>query len=330
MSVFTSSAVWSGSRQKGGTLIVLLAIADVAKDNGLAWPGVKYLARKSRMSERGVRLCVERLIDSGELKLERRGGGTRTNLYRVNVTLLQSQIQGSGSFFPGADDAEIEEIGAWGVQVTTLNTSQTSPDTPEEPSVEPSEDTTGADQSALFDAGPSEPSPSVPAVDPDDAKLEEVWANHVRLFGDRMRVKELTPPRRRTLLKALRAVGGDHTVLMRASEGLKFYRDGHPDGSSNVGIDVIFETGPHSTRNLTETIEWWASQSPGSSSERHDIPSVLRDRVRRRRVQIVEALRSPELSGAQERAEEAKRWLREHAHEEPVIEGTRVVEWRRV
>lgn len=319
MSIYVMSRVWEESPHSGGKLLLLLALADYANRQGVAWPKLSDLAEKARMSERHVRRSLRELEESGDLETRVGGyihGVAKASTYRLK---FKGDILSKGDIEDMEGDAQDPDPGT-----------PTSPQPSVEPSVEeePSE-TTGADQSALFDAGTPEPSSSKP-IDPDDAKLDEVWANHVKLFGDRMRVKELTPPRRRTLVKALKAVGGDHTMLMRASDGLKSYRERNPDGSQNVGIDVIFETGPHSSKNLTEQIEWWSFQAQGSSAERHDIPSVLRDRVRRRRVMIVEALSNPHLSGAKERAEEARAWLREHAHEEPVIENGKVIEWRRI
>ena len=43
--------VWDESKQRGGALLVLLAIADFADDEGKAFPSVQTLAAKSRLSE---------------------------------------------------------------------------------------------------------------------------------------------------------------------------------------------------------------------------------------------------------------------------------------
>jgi hypothetical protein len=51
MSVRTLNRVWEASRQTGGALLVLLAIADFADDDGLAYPSISTLARKARLSD---------------------------------------------------------------------------------------------------------------------------------------------------------------------------------------------------------------------------------------------------------------------------------------
>lgn len=67
MSIKVSSHVWENSKQKGNNLIVLLKIADNAHDNGHAWPGIKYLAEKARITRRAAGQRVEALAKSGEL-----------------------------------------------------------------------------------------------------------------------------------------------------------------------------------------------------------------------------------------------------------------------
>lgn len=77
------NAVWNGSRHKGGNLLVLLAIADFANDEGWAYPSVATLARKSRMTTRNVRLALNALVASGELLRDRGEGVHGVNLYQV-------------------------------------------------------------------------------------------------------------------------------------------------------------------------------------------------------------------------------------------------------
>ena len=78
MSVRAVARVWELSTAKGGELLVLLAIADYAEDDGRhAWPTVLKLAAKSRMSERGVRDVLRRLEHLGELAIEKNTTGRR-------------------------------------------------------------------------------------------------------------------------------------------------------------------------------------------------------------------------------------------------------------
>jgi Helix-turn-helix domain len=69
MSIKVSNEVWKGSRHRSGSLLVLLALADHADEEGKAWPGIRLLASKTRLSERHTRRCLSELIASGELQI---------------------------------------------------------------------------------------------------------------------------------------------------------------------------------------------------------------------------------------------------------------------
>jgi Helix-turn-helix domain len=80
------NAVWRYSRQKGGKLLVLLAIADYAHDDGTgAFPSVPTIARKARMTERSVQRCLRSLERDGELRIREGAGPNGVNMYVVTV-----------------------------------------------------------------------------------------------------------------------------------------------------------------------------------------------------------------------------------------------------
>lgn len=83
MSVRVLTRVWSESTQKLGSLLVLLAIADFADDEGVAYPSVPTLAKKSRLSKRQVNYVLQKLTESGELNVEIGAGPHGANIYRV-------------------------------------------------------------------------------------------------------------------------------------------------------------------------------------------------------------------------------------------------------
>ena len=88
MSIKVSTAVWESSTHKSGDLLLLLAIADHAHDDGTAWPGIARLARMTRLSERHVRRCLTALQRTGEVHVmpgHSPAGGT---LYRINLGIL--------------------------------------------------------------------------------------------------------------------------------------------------------------------------------------------------------------------------------------------------
>jgi hypothetical protein len=85
MSVKVMGRVWEHSRQSGGALLILLALADFADDNGRSWPAVKTLAEKARMSERNARYVLRSLESSGEIATIVGGGRGGTSGYVVTV-----------------------------------------------------------------------------------------------------------------------------------------------------------------------------------------------------------------------------------------------------
>ncbi|MGO7177677.1 hypothetical protein ACCS91_27250 [Rhizobium ruizarguesonis] len=89
MSIKVMSIVWSRAPVQGGDLLMLLALADNADDNGVAFPAVPYLASKARMTERNVQLCLRKLERDGFIQIAHRAGPSGANKYRVNLKLLR-------------------------------------------------------------------------------------------------------------------------------------------------------------------------------------------------------------------------------------------------
>jgi len=83
MSVRTMAKVWESSQHRGNDLLMLLAIADFADDDGKAYPSVSTLAEKCRMQARGANKVLATLRASGELEIRHNEGPKGTNLYRV-------------------------------------------------------------------------------------------------------------------------------------------------------------------------------------------------------------------------------------------------------
>ena len=86
VSVKVMARVWELSSASGGGLLALLAIADFANDNGVAWPSLSVLAAKARLSVRQLCTVLDELEKTGELKRERSTGG-RNQRSRYVVTV---------------------------------------------------------------------------------------------------------------------------------------------------------------------------------------------------------------------------------------------------
>lgn len=93
MSVRTMARVWERSRSAGSHLLMLLAIADFADDDGNAYPAVQTLAQKCRMKSRNANVILAALRASGELQVKQNEGPHGTNLYRI--VLADQPLQNS-------------------------------------------------------------------------------------------------------------------------------------------------------------------------------------------------------------------------------------------
>ncbi|NLF00907.1 MAG: helix-turn-helix domain-containing protein [Anaerolineales bacterium] len=93
MAIRVMTWVWENADAKGSELLLLLALADNAAEDGFCWPSLDSLARKVRMSRRSVMRLVESLERRGELTVIRSEG--RNNRYVVNA---------------GRDSAEIDAV----------------------------------------------------------------------------------------------------------------------------------------------------------------------------------------------------------------------------
>ncbi len=91
MSVRTMARVWADSRHAGTELLMLLAIADFADDDGNAYPAVGTLAAKCRMKPRNANYILSALQASGELRVMVSGGPRGTNRYRIVLEALGVQ-----------------------------------------------------------------------------------------------------------------------------------------------------------------------------------------------------------------------------------------------
>lgn len=90
MSVRTMAAVWESSQHSGTNLLMLLAIADFADDDGRAFPSVGKLATKCRMSKRNAQDRLRELAESGELTIKKNQGPPPKfpNLFMINLKHL--------------------------------------------------------------------------------------------------------------------------------------------------------------------------------------------------------------------------------------------------
>lgn len=101
MSIRLMSAVWDSRCYEGGTLLVLLALADWANDDGMRiYPGLPQLAAKARLTVRQAQRALRRLKEDGVIVATdgAKGGRGRVTHYRLiieRVTKLHALDDGA-------------------------------------------------------------------------------------------------------------------------------------------------------------------------------------------------------------------------------------------
>ncbi|MBI4001061.1 MAG: helix-turn-helix domain-containing protein [Nitrospira defluvii] len=121
MSIKVLGMVWKGSGAKGGDLLVALAIADFADDDGNAYPSIPTLGKKSRLSDRQVKRAIQNLESLGELKILRGKGPCGTNRYKLRGDIL-SRVNLSWGVTNEAAGGDICD--RWGVTPMSPNPSE--------------------------------------------------------------------------------------------------------------------------------------------------------------------------------------------------------------
>lgn len=105
--------VWEWSRTEGAELLVMLALADHADDDGMCYPGIERIAKKCRISGRSVQRHIKTACELGELQVDENKGATvqggQTNRYRITVNNCgQPRIQSGDNLSSG--DKNTQEV----------------------------------------------------------------------------------------------------------------------------------------------------------------------------------------------------------------------------
>jgi Helix-turn-helix domain len=85
MSIRLMAAVWQNGPRDRSQLLLMLALADCANDQGVCWPGTATLADKTRMDVRTVLRGLKALEQAQWLKIVRRSHERRGNTYELNL-----------------------------------------------------------------------------------------------------------------------------------------------------------------------------------------------------------------------------------------------------
>ena len=80
------SAVWDIEDIDSSECLVLIALADHADDMGRCYPSIGRLAKRTKLSDRGVQKVISRLIEKGFVTVTPCAGQGGANLYTVTAT----------------------------------------------------------------------------------------------------------------------------------------------------------------------------------------------------------------------------------------------------
>ena len=140
MSIKIMTEVWESSSTKGGSRLVLLALADFANDEGYCFPSLERIALKSALSKRNVQMILHDLKSRGELVIVHGAGRGNVNAYWVlppaSKLRLTQEGKNTQNFHPFArleekvkSTAEKVKSDAQKVKSTTKKVKPTSPRT---------------------------------------------------------------------------------------------------------------------------------------------------------------------------------------------------------
>jgi hypothetical protein len=237
MSVKVMSLVWERGPFEGGSLLVMLALADWANDEGECWPSVPTIAEKARMGERNARYVLKKLEGDGWLGRAEGRGRRHSNTYFLNLQKLQALPQRKkGQKVRGS--AASERVQSAPLKPATRDTKPATAFAPE-PSVEPSTDPSNLNYMAPAASGACEkPKSSRRLADPRShhPAIEAVrrlmsrypdklfWDEFIEMLGEGPDVERLAECRR-----AWRARGWNGNSI----DWVYWYRDGIPWRNGN-------------------------------------------------------------------------------------------------
>lgn len=319
MSIDAMGAVWGHSEHKGSELLVMLAMADNADELGFCFPSYPHLAAKTRLSERQVRRIVTALCDTDELSLTSRGRPGRANEYTVNIAALRakavSTAKGGGQDVPSPESG----TGHFGPDPGhVMATSTVSTNHQEKQPV------AAATDSTLF---PVEIASSTGA-DSRATETRAIWEHYVATFDPPR--KELTASREKLIhrvLKECEAMEDRVEYLKSAITGLKVWREQRP---GDTALSAVFQTRPNGSA-LGDQLQFFVDQATsGGTSARPKVPSVLSGTISARKREVVDMLAYPDSPDHKQRGLAAVDWLKQEAHEEPIIENGALRGWRRL
>lgn len=92
MSISAMKLVWEHSQHSETDLVIMLALADIANDEGYAWPSIPTLATRARRKERSLIDTLERLEQSKEVFIHHNVGRNKSNQYIITLGIDKDEL----------------------------------------------------------------------------------------------------------------------------------------------------------------------------------------------------------------------------------------------
>lgn len=187
MSVVWVRAVFEHSKARRAARLVLLSLAERANDDGTCWPSIADTAKRAMVSDRAAQMATRALVQLGELRIERRGGGRSaigkgySNLYRITLPNGEPPCAVAGHCPAPPDEATAHE------SIPKVNTGSDLPRTPVRPYGERPCAQTNSEPVLNHQSEPSVSKPDLRGSNADTAERPEEERQAATALDDRMR-----------------------------------------------------------------------------------------------------------------------------------------------
>jgi helix-turn-helix protein len=225
--------VWKYAPYDGGTLLVLLALADWADDSGYCYPKVAAIARKARLGQRQTNNVLKLLANDDVVPLVQRGGGSgKPTGRRINLEMLKPASVNLDSLKSGSKNPEIYD------NAIRMNR--------QEPSDISSKPNSSDDDPDLL------------------AHLQTVWTHYLEKTERNPKTYEFTSIRKKKgmarLRECLKKTGGDigkAVELMKLATTKLAASDFHMGRDTKTGGKRYCEFEQHLFKSYEQMERWW-------------------------------------------------------------------------
>jgi hypothetical protein len=110
MSDIATELVWSRSKSRRGSRLVMLALARIADDQGKATMTLEEISLLTSLTARSITKCIGELAALGELSHQRGGGASNPNSYSILLlTRVHAAPQKGGTELPTTEGRQSED-----------------------------------------------------------------------------------------------------------------------------------------------------------------------------------------------------------------------------